>query len=106
MSTSVPNSDRPEDDPGADEREQVWATTLRAEQAPMVIGAVLLVLLGTFYVFEAHRLRDWSVRMMQRESYLTCVRVTGAIMVLAGIGMLIAMGLGLLDTPSWREGSH
>ena len=30
----------------------------------------------------------------------------GAIMVLAGIGMLIAMGLGLLDTPSWREGGH
>src|SRR5438046_9743720 len=66
--------------------------TLRAEQAPMVIGAVLLVLLGTFYVFEAHRLRDWSVRMMQRESYLTWVRVTGAIMVLAGIGMLYRDG--------------
>jgi len=43
---------------------------------------------------------------LQRESYLTWVRVTGAIMVLAGIGMLIAMGLGLLDTPSWREGGH
>jgi len=78
--------------------------TLRAEQAPMVIGAVLLVLLGTFYVFEAHRLRDWSVRMMQRESYLTWVRVTGAIMVLAGIGMLYRDGARApTETPSRRD---
>jgi len=68
----------------------------------MVIAGVLLVLVGVFYVFGAHRLRDWSLRAIQRPSYLTLVRVTGAIMVLAGVGVLIAIGLGLLNAPGLR----
>ena len=67
---------------------------MRAGTPAMLVSGVLLVLLGAFYVVEARRLRDWTVRTMQREPHLTWVRVIGAIMVLAGIGVLVALGLG------------
>jgi len=67
----------------------------------MVIAGVLLVLVGTFEVFGARRLRDWSLRVIQQPSYLTLARVTGAIIVLAGLGF-IAIGLGLLDALALR----
>ena len=54
------------------------------------------MLLGAIYAVGARYIRDLTVRTMQRESYVTAVRVFGIGMSLAGAGVLVALGLDLL----------
>ena len=54
-----------------------------------VVGA-LFAALGAIYIVRARGMRDFGIRMMQREGYIVFTRAVGAFLLLTGLAVLVA----------------
>lgn len=66
----------------------------QAHAEDFVIGA-LFVALGAIYVIRARGLRDFSIRIMQREGYILFARAAGILILAVGVVVLIAWAKGI-----------
>jgi hypothetical protein len=61
-----------------------------------IVAALPPMTFGAIYALGGRRLRDAAVRTLQREGYVTFVRILGAVLMLAGLAMLVGVAAGRL----------
>lgn len=56
------------------------------------LASIFVISLGVLYAWQARRMRDWTVRLMQKEWYLRYLQAIGLLVALmGGVGLAVVV---------------